>query len=249
MAISTGKPTNARNVFRVERKRVIATSVQSLQELNPSVGAKVVIEMLSPRRKIALELLGFIEGKSILVSAPRKSAGYSAKSLEGVMLKVHIMMQGRICTFMSRLMKVMPEPYGYWHLAYPVSFDVSNIRKNTRVALQLPVSIEFQDQQRGQNFEIPNMVYCTDVSLQGLGIEAPQVLGELGDQYFVTMRLKIAGVDQLLLTSLILRSVKTSAAGIVLHGLEFQDNEDEAKVLIAAYVYKEILVKLGYVDK
>jgi len=222
--------------------------VQSLRELNPSVGSKVVIEMVSPRRKVALELLGYIEGKSLLVSAGRKSAGYSAKSLEGVMLKVHIMMEGRICTFMSRLIKVMAEPYGYWHLAYPKSFEVSNIRKNTRVALQLPVSIEFQDQQRAQNFEIPNMVYCTDVSLQGLGIEAPQVLGELGDEYFVTMRLKMAGVDQLLLTSLILRSVKASATGVVIHGLEFQDNEDEAKILIAAYVYREMLVKLGYVD-
>ena len=205
--------------------------------------------MVSPRRKVALELLGYIEGKSLLVSAGRKRAGYSAKSLEGVMLKVHIMMEGRICTFMSRLIKVMAEPYGYWHLSYPKSFEVSNIRKNIRVALQLPVSIEFQDQQRAQSFEIPNMVYCTDVSLQGLGVEAPQVLGELGDEYFVTMRLKIAGVDQLLLTSLILRSVKASATGVVIHGLEFQDNEDETKVLIAAYVYREMLVKLGYVDK
>ncbi|EPJ45523.1 MAG: hypothetical protein OFPI_36420 [Osedax symbiont Rs2] len=205
--------------------------------------------MVSPRRKIALELLGYIEGKSLLVSVGRKSAGYSAKSLEGVMLKVHIMMEGRICTFMSRLIKVIAEPFGCWHLAYPKSFEVSNIRKNIRVSLQLPVSIEFQDQQRGQDFEIPNMVYCTDISLQGLGIEAPQVLGELGDEYFVTMRLTIAGVDQLLLTSLKLRSVKTTASSVVVHGLEFQDNEDETKVLIAAYVYKEMLVKLGYVDR
>ena len=103
------------------------------------------MEMVSPRRKLALELLGFIEGKSLMVSAPKRSAGYSATNLEGVIIKVHIMLEGRICTFMSRVIKILPPPFSYWHLSYPKNIEVSNIRKNTRVELKLPVSIEYQD--------------------------------------------------------------------------------------------------------
>ncbi|NRA21649.1 MAG: PilZ domain-containing protein [Oceanospirillaceae bacterium] len=207
------------------------------------------MEMVSPRRKLALDLLGFIEGKSLIVSAPKRSAGYSAANLEGVIIKVHIMLEGRICTFMSRVIKILPKPLSYWHLSYPKNIEVSNIRKNTRVELKLPVSIEFQDPELALKKDIPNIVFCTDVSMRGVGIDAPSSLGNLGDEFFVTLRLKIVGIDQMLLTSVVLRSCKMSEPGVYTHGFEFQNLEDESKVLIAAYVYKEMLIKLGYVDE
>ncbi|MFT5707787.1 MAG: c-di-GMP-binding flagellar brake protein YcgR [Oceanospirillaceae bacterium] len=205
--------------------------------------------MQSPRRKIGLELIGYIEGKSLLVTAPKKTMAFSASNIEGGVVKVHIMMQGKICTFMSRILKLMPEPYAYWHLAYPTNIEVSNIRKNARVSLKQPVSIEYQDTKLADQNEIPNLVYCTDISLKGLGVEAPVPLGEIGDEFFITLRLKVAGVDQMLLVSVILRSSKMSQAGVYQHGFIFSDQEDDSKVLIAAYVYKEILVNLGYVDE
>ena len=207
------------------------------------------MEMVSPRRKLALELLGFIEGKSLMVSAPKRSAGYSATNLEGVIIKVHIMLEGRICTFMSRVIKILPAPFSYWHLSYPKNIEVSNIRKNTRVELKLPVSIEYQDPELALKKEIPNIVFCSDVSMKGMGIEAPSALGNPGDEFFVTLRLKLVGIDQMLLTSVVLRSCKMSAPGVFVHGFQFQELEDESKVLIAAYIYKEILVKKGYIDE
>lgn len=207
------------------------------------------MEMVSPRRKLTLDLLGFIEGKSLMVSAPKRSAGYSAANLEGVIIKVHIMLEGRICTFMSRVIKILPAPFTYWHLSYPKSIEISNIRKNTRVELKLPVSIEYQDPVIALKKEIPNIVYCTDISMKGMGIEAPSALGNLGDEFFVTLRLKLVGVDQMLLTCVVLRSCKMSEPGVFVHGFQFQELEDESKVLIAAYIYKEILVKKGYIDE
>lgn len=207
------------------------------------------MEMVSPRRKLALDLIGYIEGKSLIVSAPRRSAGYSAANVEGVNIKVHIMLEGRICTFMSRVVRILPAPLSYWHLSYPKEIEVSNIRKNTRVELRLPVSIEYQDPELAMDNDIPNIVFCTDISMKGIGVESPSTLGRLGDEFFITIRLKIAGIDQMLLTSVILRSCKMSEPGVHIHGFQFQDLEDENRVLIAAYVYKEILLKLGYVDE
>jgi len=184
-----------------------------------------------------------------MVSAPKRSSGYSAANLEGVNIKVHIMLEGRICTFMSRVVKILPQPLSYWHLSYPKVIDISNIRKNTRVELRLPVSIEYQDPELAMDHDIPNIVFCTDISMKGVGVEAPSALGKIGAEFFITLRLKVAGVDQMLLTSVILKSCKMTEPGVYAHGFQFQELEDESKVLIAAYVYKEILIKLGYIDE
>jgi len=207
------------------------------------------MEIVSPRRKLALELVGFIEGKALMVSAPKRSAGYSAANLEGVNIKVHIMLEGRICTFMSRIVKILTAPLSYWHLSYPKEIEVSNIRKNTRVDLRLPVSIEYQDQKLAMDNDIPNIVFCNDISLKGLGVESPSQLGKIGDEFFITLRLKIAGIDQMLMIPVVLRSAKMSEPGVYIHGFAFQALEDEKRVLIAAYVYKEILLKLGFIDE
>jgi len=223
--------------------------ITSLKSLNPTVGAKVVLEIQSPKKKIVLQLFGFIEGKTIIVSAPKKSNNYALSKLEEMELKVHIMFQGRICTFKSRVIKRESKPIAYWHLAYPKQFDVSNIRQNTRIDLQLPVSIEYQNSSLALKTEIPNIVLCTDISLQGLAIEAPIVLGDKGDEFFVTMRLSISDVDQLLLVPVRLRSVRQVEEGVVLHGFEFISLDGENKILLAAYIYKELLVNLGYVNE
>lgn len=195
-----------------------------------------------------MQLIGFIEGKTLIVSPPKKAIGLSVSSLEGANVKVHIMLQSRICTFNSRIVKIMPEPFNYWHLAYPNEIEVSNIRKNTRVELKMPIAIEYKDAQLAAMREIPNIALCTDISMQGIGVEAPCELGKKGDVFSVSMRLSVLGVDQLILTTLALRSAKEIEPGVFQHGFEFLEWDDESKVLAAAYIYRKMLVNLGYLD-
>lgn len=197
---------------------------------------------------MGLQLIGFIEGKSLIVSAPKKAPSAVMSSYEGASVKVHIMLQSRICTFESRIVKIMPEPFGYWHLAYPDHIAVSNIRKSTRVDLKMPVAIEFKDSQLAQYREIPNIVLCSDISLQGIGVQAPAALGDKGDEFLVSLRLSVFDTDQLLLCAVVLRSVKEVEPCVYQHGFEFQGLDEESKVLAAAYIYGKMLVNLGYLD-
>ena len=227
----------------------IAIKVNSLQSVNPAIGSNVIIQIISPRRKVALQLIGFIEGKSLIVTPPKKAIALSPSSLEGANVKVHIMLQSRICTFISRIVKIMPEPYNYWHIAYPSEIEVSNIRKNTRVELKMPVAIEYKDSQLALAREIPNIALCTDISMQGMGVEAPCALGKKGDEFSVSMRLSLLDIDQLILCTIVLRSAKESEPGVFQHGFEFVNWDDDSKVLAAAYIYRTMLVNLGYLDK
>lgn len=206
------------------------------------------METRAPKRKLVVELLGFAENKSVMVSAPKKTMKFSAAA-EGGAINVHLMLDGRICTFKSRLVKILPQPFDYWHLAYPEEVELHSIRDYSRVLVQLPVSIEYQNVDKARDSVIPNIVLCTDLSMNGVAVEASCSLGDVGEQYFVTFRLAVAGVDQMLLVSCQLRSVKKVEAGVYLHGFEFEDLEDDSKVLIAAYIYQEILMDLGYINE
>ncbi len=207
-----------------------------------------MIETHTPKRRIVTQLLGFHDGHSVVVTSTDKMVVKAAASLKGKHVKVHIMSQGQIYTFDSKLIKALTEPYSYWHLQYPKTINVSDIRKNRRVELHLPVAIEYQNTKLAGIRDIPNIVLCTDISLEGIAIDAPLILGEIGDEFFITLRLQIAGVDQVVLTSVQLKSARMSEQGVYTHGFQFDDLEDENKVLIAAYVYKQALAALGYIN-
>jgi len=215
----------------------------------PAIGSKVVIETPSAKQRMVAELIGFHEGASIVVKCTDKAVAKTAVSLQGKSVKAHIMSQGLIYTFESQLIKAQTEPYTYWHLQYPKTINVSGRRKQSGVELKLPVAIEYQDTKLAMLRDIPTIVLCTDMSLEGVVVEAPLILGDIGDEFFITFRLEIAGVDQLVLTSTQLTSASQLEQGVYTHAFQFEDLEDENKVLIAAYVYKQVLATLGYVNE
>lgn len=220
----------------------------SLKECNLKIGAKVIIELSAPKRKVALQLLGVIEGKSLMLSAPKLKSSYAANKVEGSSANIHIMLPASIVTFVSQVTHVISTPFPYWHIAYPKKIDVSHMHKYESVSIHLPVAIQARDKVLSQHVEIPNIVLCTRLSQCAVVIESPVSLADFGEEYFITLRINISDVDQMLATPVILKSSKEAEPGVFIHQLEFQALADESKVLIAAFLYKKILVEYGYVN-
>jgi hypothetical protein len=220
----------------------------TLKDINPKVGAKVIIELARPKRKIALELLGFIQGKSILLSVPKKKASYASNKIEGSTAKIHIMLHDSICTFVSKVTHVLNDPFPCWNVAYPKDINVSKIRKDETVSIHLPVAIEAKDKSLDQHNEIPNIVLCNGLSLTGGYLESPLSLIGISQEYFITLRINITDIDQMLQVPIMLKSSKMVEQGVYVNEFEFQPLLDESKILIAAFIYKKILVEHGHIN-
>ncbi|WP_028470198.1 flagellar brake protein [Neptunomonas japonica] len=219
---------------------------KSLKDLMPAIGETVSIQFQSPRKRFALKLLGFKENGSVIVSAPQGSV--NTLNLEGARLTATLMAGNRRCAFVSRLLKANPSPYPHWHLGYPDTVEYHQVRKHQRIPVNLAISIDHQDEAKSVKFGMPRVLHSQDMSAHGIAVDAPSALGQVNDKYFLTLRFQVGGLDQVILLPTILRSIQNIEAGVVLHGMEFDDLEEDTHLLVTAFVYQQFLAELGYLN-
>ncbi|MGB0204329.1 MAG: flagellar brake protein [Neptuniibacter sp.] len=222
-------------------------NLRTLADLNPRIGEKVQIETKSPRAKFAVQLLGYREGSSLIVSAPKKSSSIN----EGARVTVRLMSGNFICAFSAKLLKIQNIPYPHWHLEYPKETEVRRIRSYTRVPVNLVVSVDEFEAGTGLMHDWPVTAMCKDISLKGACLNASVAFGKAGDKIFMTTRFKVAGVDQVVLTPAVIRSVTPSEEGItkiVSHGLEFLELDEETHLMLAGFVYQQFLIETGHME-
>lgn len=222
-------------------------SVKTLAELNPKIGEKVQIETRTPRGRYSVQLLGYRENVSMMVSAPRSNNSINV----GARVTVRLMSGNYICAFSAKVLKIQTSPFTYWHLEYPTDTEVRRIRSHTRVPVNLMVSIDEFEMGKGLRLDWPVNAYCTDISIQGARIDAPVNLGKQGDKLFVTTRFQVAGVDQVVLTPAVIRSIQTTPDGlnkVVSHGIEFLDLDDETHLILTGFVYQQFLIETGNLE-
>ncbi|GGO81109.1 hypothetical protein GCM10011348_19400 [Marinobacterium nitratireducens] len=222
-----------------------------LADLQPRPGERLRVECRSPRSRFTAELIGYRDGASLLISAPR-AGSQAARIGEGATLTVRLMAGNHICAFTTRLLSAASAPYGYWHLEYPRALEVKRIRASTRVPVRLKVAVDRQEDEYLGGASLPCAAICRDISLGGACVETSQPVGMSGDPVYLTLRLWVAGIDQVLLAPAIIRSQQQEGAPEMLryrYGVEFQELEEEARLMLAAFVYQRFLAEAGYIDE
>lgn len=219
---------------------------RSLSELNPRIGEKVQIETRAPRARYSVQLLGYRENGSMMVSAPKKSSVNA-----GALVTVRLMSGNFICAFSAKVLKIQSSPFAYWHLEYPKKTEIRRIRSHTRVPVNLLVSVDEFEPGKGLRHDWPMNVFCTNISLKGACVDAPVALGKQGDKLFLTTRFTVAGIDQVVLTPALIRNIQPqegSVSPVVTHGLEFLDIDDDTHLILAGFVYQQFLIETGNLE-
>ncbi|NVK44080.1 MAG: flagellar brake protein [Oceanospirillaceae bacterium] len=222
-----------------------------LADLQPRPGERLRVESRTPRSRFTAELIGYRAGASVLISAPRAGL-LAARISQGAPLTVRLMAGNRICAFSTRLLAVADGPYGYWHLEYPQRLEVQRIRAGTRVPVRLKVAVDSQDDEYLGAALLPCAGICTDISLGGACVETSQAPGGCGDRLYLTLRLRVSDIDQVLLVPAVIRNVQPAHEGGVARyrvGIEFQELEEEARLMLTAFVYQQFLVETGYIEE
>ncbi|TVQ69542.1 MAG: flagellar brake protein [Oceanospirillales bacterium] len=213
----------------------------SLADLRPRSGDPVRLETRIPKGRYSVRLIGVHEQTAVLVSAPK-----TRKSLftEGAVIAVKLLIGNRLVSFISRLLKSHSEPFPYWVLSYPQELEIQAFRQHTRVPMHLPVLVD-----RGESdMHQPVRALCVDMSLKGASIEAPVALAAVGDSIFVTARVSLAGVDHVIMTNALVRTVmqtESQALGVFRHGVAFDGLEDDTRLILSGFIYQQWLYEAG----
>lgn len=215
------------------------SSGATLSAFGPKPGDPVRIETRIPKGRYSVRLIGIYDQTALIVSAPK---GRKVVLTEGVVLSVKLLIGNRLLSFTTRLLKVQAEPFAHWILAYPKQFESQIFRQHTRVPVHLPVLVDRGDMHQ------PVSALCVDMSLGGASIEAPVVLASVDESVFLTARVSVAGIDQVILTAAKIRSVmqtENNTLGVFRHGVVLQGLEEETRLVLAGYVYQQWLYESG----
>ncbi len=219
-------------------------SKMDLKALQPEIGTTVTVQFQIPKKSYKLKLLGYKPDGSVILSAPRTAI--NPMSLEGVRLTAKLMAGNRLCVFASRLLKCQPSPFAHWHIAYPEQIEYQRVREYPRIPVNLAVSVDHQDENLSIKHGLPRILYAHDISLSGISVDATETLGQLGEKFFITVRVKVSDIEHVLLLPVVLRNMEAAELGVTQHGFEYESLEEDSKILLTAFVYQQFLLELGY---
>ncbi len=218
-----------------------ASQELTLSSLKPRPGDPVRLELRLPKARYSVRFIGLHEQQAIMVSAPKTRKTHLT---EGTVIQVKQLIGNRLVSYSSRLLKAHTEPFGYWVISYPKQLDIQIFREHTRVPVHLSVLVDKGD----SDVQQPARAVCVDMSLQGVSIEAPVALASVNDKIFITARVSVAGIEQVILANGVVRSVmqtESQMINVFRHGVEFEGLDDEIGLILSGYLYQQWLYEAG----
>ncbi|MEH6652299.1 MAG: flagellar brake protein [Motiliproteus sp.] len=213
-------------------------------DLKLAVGERVKLESVSQRGRYTVRYLGAYPGRCLMVSAPVHN-GVMVSLKEGSAVRLRLIALNRACAFSCRVLKVISSPVSMLLLEHPGEIETVRVRKSPRVTSQLIISVdEAESGQFGSGW--PRQALCGDISLQGARIEAGDQLGEVGDRLYVTSRVQVGTVEQVMMIEAVIRNLEEiedsfSGGFRMVHGVEFTGLDEEGLLILTGFVYQQML--------
>jgi c-di-GMP-binding flagellar brake protein YcgR len=204
------------------------------------IGSAITIETVSPVRKYQVQLIGFVEGRSILVSSPIRD-GNEVLLDKDSSVAIRLLVGKKVCAFETRIIYRSIQPYTYYHLAYPEEVEALQIRNSERVDTRIDAEIDSDFDIVG---EWPKPAYIDNLSKSGARMSSPYSLGEKGHELLVSFELSVSGITKRVCISSIIRNidlntdVEVGIEGRYIVGVQFLNLTDEQLLTLSTYIYE-----------
>lgn len=195
------------------------------------------------RERFTVKVIGFLRGASLLVSMPITANGLRLQLMEKEKLVMRSFSGQNAFGFACRIERICKIPYEYMHLSFPDDIQGIMIRKAPRVKTRIIAAV--QDDKTGTEKQISALI--SDISANGVSLEARQSLGDKGDTLNLAFRVQLHNIDAYLSLKGIIRAVftvdptDTSKTALIRHGIEFQDMQANDSVILQSLIYQQMI--------
>lgn len=213
---------------------------QTFRNLKNNVGNTLQLQLAHSNKdeRFHVKLIGVLENKSILITAPRADGGV-LKLEERQEFIIRMMSGSAAYVFTCTAIFATNRPYAHLHVTYPKSLESITVRKAERVNCKLIVSVQSSGVPAGEGISAS----MHDISTAGAQLFSNESLGEIGDDITINTKFSVAGIDQhLLISGIIRRAVSaTTDDAEYEHGIEFNSIDDKDKLILTAFVYEQMM--------
>jgi len=212
-------------------------------DLKHSIGNTVQLQFLPGGEddRYYVKLIGFLNGKSIVVTTPRDE-GVTLRVTNEQQFIVRLVSGNSAKGFNATVIHVTSLPYPHLHLTYPEKLESITVRKAERIECQLIVSV--QNEEVGKSFPEAKSAAIVNLSTVGAQLLTNESVGEVGEKISLTCKVSVAGIEQYLNVTGIIRRLteKTeSVSGKHEYGIEFIITENKDKLLLHGFIYEQML--------
>ena len=189
--------------------------------------------------RFVVKLIGYIKGKSVLVSAPVVDGRYIMVR-DGQSFVVRAFQGKKAFAFTVMALKSVFSPHPYLHLSYPKQVNSSIIRNDARARVKIIASVTFNNPER------TTAATLSDLSLGGTSGIIKQNIAEKLEGGVISFKINVVGSEGLLSIDFVVRSMAATEDGDGFRfGFEFQNLTPQNKLILSAFVHQTIAEQLS----
>jgi c-di-GMP-binding flagellar brake protein YcgR len=188
--------------------------------------------------RFVVKLIGYIKGKSVLVTAPMVDGKY-VLIRDNQSFVVRAFQGKKAFAFTVVALKSVFSPHPYLHLSYPKQISSSVIRNDARASVKIIASVSFNNPDR------MGAATLSDLSLGGTSGVLKQAMAEKKEAGTISFKINVVGSEGLLSIDFVVRSVAANEDGEgYRYGFEFQNVSPQNKLILSAFVHQTIAEQL-----
>jgi c-di-GMP-binding flagellar brake protein YcgR len=182
----------------------------------------------------SVKLIGWLDKAGVILSAVN-SHGTILPFREGQSIKAKTIAGKDVISFEAIVEKVCFTPFPYFHLSWPETIQVRQLRNSLRINTQLIGSVS------GDGIH-STPARITNLSASGAMMESSELKLETDQEITMALRLHAAGIDHTMSIKAIVRNQKIEApAKSVQYGLEFIPLGTTERLVLEHYIFSSIL--------
>ena len=196
------------------------------------------------RERFSVKVIGYLRGASLLVTVPITANGLRLQLMEKEKVVMRSFSGQNAFGFACTIEKIIRIPFEYMHLSFPDNIQGIKIRKAPRIKTRIIATVHLGQPSKSTQ----RSALISDISANGVSLEAKQPLGEKGDILRLAFRVQLHNVDAYLSVKGIIRAVLGEAvladgqmAGFLRFGIEFQDLQANDSVVLQSMVYQQMI--------
>jgi hypothetical protein len=195
-----------------------------------------------PNERFLVKVIGFLKGASLLITGPA-TAAVNAQLIAGKKVVMRSFSGQNAFGFSSCIERVCKVPYEYMHLSFPDIIEGIVVRKTPRVRTRIIVAV--QNTKSGSAEQVSALI--SDISANGVSLDAKQPLGGKGDILSLAFRVPLHNIEAYLSVKGAIRAVisgdtiDTSKSDLIRHGIEFQELQPNDSVILQSMIYQQMI--------
>jgi c-di-GMP-binding flagellar brake protein YcgR len=210
-------------------------AITTLEATKIRIGDALSMQSSADAPRLSVKLIGYLKNRGLIVSEPGAD-GEFVMLKEGQSFIMRFFSGQHAYAFTVTVAKQTTVPFPHLHLSYPREVRGLEIRKGTRVDVDLITAITLEEGARTASGKL------TNISTGGGALRAKFPLGEKGDVINVKFKMLVGDIQTYLVFDSIIRAVTQDADPNMpyLYGLQFLHPDQGMTLALAAFVYQKL---------